>query len=76
MGNELLAEAVYYLKDWTPRDEVVHEYKRILGRFPKGVRQVALPDTSLTLIDASGDGGEGLTDTGHRPGSLRQVHGG
>jgi dCMP deaminase len=61
-------EAVYYLNDWTPREEVVHEYKRILGRFPKGVRQVELIGTSLTLVDASADGGEGLADTGHRPG--------
>lgn len=61
-------EAVYYMREWRhPAEDprVHHEYDRILGRFPKGVRQVELADSSLPNELA---GGEALGGTGHREG--------
>jgi dCMP deaminase len=58
-------EAVYYLQDWMPsQPEQEQEYKRILLRFPKGVRQIELADTALHVETA----GEALADTGHGEG--------
>ncbi len=59
-------EAVYYMRDWAhPSTEVLvqQEYKRILGRFSKGVRQV---DVTTTALPAETEG-EALVDTGHAP---------
>jgi len=59
-------EAVYYMTEWTPSArEVEQEYKRILLRFPKGVRQIDLEPAALTL--APDEEKEPLQDTGHRP---------
>jgi dCMP deaminase len=59
-------EAVYYLTEWVPSTpEVEQEYKRILLRFPKGVRQVELEPAALKL--EPDETGEPLVDTGHRP---------
>ena len=58
-------KAVYYLKDWShPDEKVQHEYARILGRFPKGVRQLDLAETTLHAEED----GEPLVDTGHAEG--------
>jgi dCMP deaminase len=59
-------EAIYYMAEWEPKgDEVAAEYKRILLRFPKGVRKVDLEPAALML--AVDETGEPLADTGHRP---------
>jgi len=58
--------AVYYIEPWshpTDNDKVHHEYDRINGRFPKGMRQRRIASTSL----ASPEAGEPLADTGHSP---------
>jgi dCMP deaminase len=58
-------EAVYYLNNWDPPDDkVLQEYRRILGRFAKGVRQIDLADTTLHVEEE----GEPLADTGHGDG--------
>jgi dCMP deaminase len=60
-------DAVYYLRDWQHPSEdtlVQQEYRRILGRFAKGVRQIELADTSLHVQEES----EQLVDTGHGEG--------
>jgi Deoxycytidylate deaminase len=58
-------EAVFFLGEWEyPAEQVQQEYKRILGRFPKGVRQIALEPSALTLTPD--ESGEALADTGHR----------
>jgi dCMP deaminase len=57
-------DAIYYLNPWDhpSTDQQIHnEYNRILGRFPKGVRQVRLKDAGRH----PDPGREVLTGTGH-----------
>ena len=57
-------EAVYFMREWKyPSDDehVQAQYDRILGRFPKGIRQIEVSDPALHP-EAKG---EPLVNTGH-----------
>jgi dCMP deaminase len=53
-------DAVYYLNDWGPKDELKAEYEKIQQRIPKGIRMVHMKDP-----DKKHAGGKTVSNTGH-----------